>query len=334
MTLRGIFTTDRWGSWLLAGLFLIGGGVGQTASAQSTIIPGSGYRVTDYGDDFEDEKWQFNFNSPKASREQDKDNRFPLGTSINNRVYESGLRGQPDIIKRVPTPPGGLKWSKGALLLQTKDSGIPNYPSGQMRQDDTIINPYSQMGGSVNVSQGPSMVVRVWMPEFKDWERRTGSHFGIRGDVEGMIWKDKEDDDDGHRRPRFFKRGPRRVRDSYWPGYFLEFHQASKPGEKDRAYVICRCDERGQEFMGPEITKTGWWTFGMSWTPDGNTSYFAKPGVDPLTAKDHIRTCRPYNADPLKVSTWFFNSINIDDGRTWSTAFVVDDPQLFYTGSR
>ena len=177
------------------------------------------------------------------------------------------------------------------------------------------------------------MVVRVWMPPFKEWEHRSGSHFGIRSDVEGMVWKEKEDDEDGHRRPRFFRRGPRRVRDSYWPGYFLEFRQATQPGEKDRAFVICRCDEQGNEFMGPEITKTGWWTFGLSWTADGMTHYFAHPGVEPLTARDHIRTVKPYNADPQRVTTWFFNSINIDDGKTWSTAFVVDDPQLFYTHS-
>lgn len=333
INLRKFIVRDRWGSWLLAGAMVLG--AGQSASAQG-IVPGTGYRAQGYGDDFEDTKWEYQFNLPKASRNIDKDSRLPAGQSLNGHVYESSLRGQPDIIRRVPTPKGGLKGSTGALLIQSKATGVPGVPSYQMQQDDLIINPASQLGGSIPIAWGPSLVVRVWMPPFEHWEGRTGSHFGIRADVEGMVWSDKDDDDEerGFFRRRKKHHGPRRKRDSYWPGYFVQFNKATKAGEKDSAVVVVRCDERGQDFVGPTITKTGWWTFGMSWTPDGSTHYYVKQGVENLTAKDHIASNRPYNADPERVTTWFFNSVNMDDGKTWSTAFIVDDPQLFYSSQR
>lgn len=332
MNLRGFFTTERWGTWLLAGLLLTGGGT--TVRAQG-VVPGSGARVADFGDDFEDPKWDYEFNLPKSSRNIDKDARYPAGQSHNGRVYESSLRGQPDIIRRVPTPKGGLRDSKGALLLQSKATGIPGVPSYKMQQDDLIINPASQFGGSLPISYNPSLVVRVWMPPFEQWEPRTGSHFGIRSDVEGMVWTDKDDDEEEGR--SLFRRrkrhGMRRKRDSYWPGYFIQFNKATQPQEKDHAVVVVRCDERGQDFTGPVINETGWWSFGISWTRDGLTHYYVKKGVDAFTVRDHVATTKPYNADAERVTTWFFNNVNMDDGKTWSTPFIIDDPQLFY-GSR
>ena len=46
--------------------------MGNTASAQG-IVPGTGTKVTKVGDDFEDEKWQYVFNNPKASSNIDKE---------------------------------------------------------------------------------------------------------------------------------------------------------------------------------------------------------------------------------------------------------------------
>ena len=47
------------------------------------IVPGTGQRVVKVGDDFEDEKWSYVFNSPKSSDEQDKQQRLPAGRSAN-----------------------------------------------------------------------------------------------------------------------------------------------------------------------------------------------------------------------------------------------------------
>src|SRR5688572_4145605 len=96
------------------------------------IVPGTGTKVTKVGDDFEDAKWKFNFNGHKCSYDIDKQARYPLGVSANNRWFEGPKRGYPDIVKRVPTPPGGLPGSEGALLLQTLHSGVPGYTSGGM----------------------------------------------------------------------------------------------------------------------------------------------------------------------------------------------------------
>ena len=31
-----------------------------------------------------------------------------------------------------------------------------------------------------------------------------------------------------------------------------------------------------------------------------------------------------------KLNTFFFNVVTRDDGRTWSTEWIVDDPALYY----
>src|SRR5690349_39443 len=95
----------------------------QPLSAQ--LVPGTGTKITSVGDDFEDESWHYSYNLPKASSEQDKQDRLPAGFSNTNRWLESTYRGTPDFLKRVETPPGGIPGSKGALAIQTLNSGIP-----------------------------------------------------------------------------------------------------------------------------------------------------------------------------------------------------------------
>ena len=111
----------------------------KTACAES-IVPGTGQKVKGSGDDFEDAKWSFTHNFPKSSFNIDKRSRDPLGVSSNYLWHESGKRGQPDIVKRVATPKGGLPGSKGALLMRTLNSGIPGYRSQGSQQDDLLFN--------------------------------------------------------------------------------------------------------------------------------------------------------------------------------------------------
>src|SRR5204862_2309199 len=130
--------TGRLGSLILAVAALVP--AARHARAERPIVPGTGERVAKVGDNFEDEDWKFIYNFPKSSEEQDGELRLPDGRSKNGRWYEGNKRGCPDIIRRVPTPEGGLPDSKGALLLKTRLSGVPGTISHKMQQDDLVVN--------------------------------------------------------------------------------------------------------------------------------------------------------------------------------------------------
>ena len=61
--------------------------------AAQVFVPGSGKRVAEVGDDFEDPKWNYIANLPKSSMENDHQARLPGGISANGRWYEPELRG-------------------------------------------------------------------------------------------------------------------------------------------------------------------------------------------------------------------------------------------------
>src|SRR5258707_1669454 len=103
-------------------LTLLPAGIRQAAA--QVFVPGSGKRVAEVGDDFEDPKWTYNANLPKSSQENDHQNRLPGGVSANGRWYEPEMRGAPDLIKRVETPPDGIPGSSGAMSMRTLFSGI------------------------------------------------------------------------------------------------------------------------------------------------------------------------------------------------------------------
>jgi len=286
------------------------------------VVPGTGTRVA--FDDFEDATFSYEPNLPKASSNLDNQERQPGGTSNNGRWYESALRGQPDVIKRVPTPPGGLAGSKGAMSMRTLDSGVPYFHSYKFQQDDLIMNASMTTGGYLPVSRTPSVVCRVYLPPFEQWEKRTGASFGLRADVIGTFHKD------GGGGGFFFRRGPRISVESFWPGFFIQFNSKSDgQNQKDSATILVRADEYGQDITAMQITQTGWWTFGMTFTPDGMVHYYAKPGVGRLTPADRLVSKIPYGTRVENFNTIFFNIVNMDDGRTWSTEWIVDDPEIY-----
>ena len=139
--------------------------------AQAQVVPGTGTKLQQVGDDFEDEKWQWIPNGNKSSKEQDEQIRTPTGYSNNNRWFESPKRGMPDHIVRVETPAGGLPGSKGALKIQTLNSGVPGRNSNQMEQDDLVMACSSRIG-AIAASRNPSCTCRVYLPEFDKWENR------------------------------------------------------------------------------------------------------------------------------------------------------------------
>ena len=292
--------------------------------AQAQVVPGTGQQIVEVFDDFEDPTWAFTLNLPKASSNMDKTERHPSGFS-NNRLYlESLYRGTPDFVHRVETPAGGIPGSTGALAMQTLNSGIPGQRTFTFQQDDLIAGVQQKLGYMLPVSWTPSYVCRVYIPPFDKWEQRHGSHFGFRADCTTTIDKPTT-------AGRFFKSmKPAKKLEQYWPGFFIQLNLKQKSGEKeDSAILLIRSDPLGHEVPGPKITHEGWWTLGMSFTPDGRVHYYAHEGVANLTAKDHLYSGFPYGYRCEQTSTFFFNIVNQDDGKSWSTRWIVDDPKVF-----
>ncbi len=311
-------------NWITALAFVACGYVSlaPSAEAQRPVVPGTGTLLTGVADDFEDPSWKYIPNDPKSTEENDENQRTPTGKSSNGRWYEGIKRGHPDVVKRVPTPEGGLPGSEGALMLQSKFTGIPGRPSGEMQQDDFVANVQYRMKRRVDVAEVPSVTTRVYLPPVAEWEHRNGPHFGFRLALETTALVEK----DG----LFGFKKREMDNEVYWPGMFIEFKsKAITKDEHDYASIRIRGNARGGDFAGPQITTTGWWTLGMSVTPDGMVHYYASPGIDDLTEEDYITSQYPYGYQAERFRTFFYNICSADDGRRWSTAFIVDDPQVF-----
>jgi hypothetical protein len=292
------------------------------APAFGQLVPGTGVKLTNVGDDFEEEDWEYTFNLPKSSKNINEYAGGAGGRSKNGRWYEGVKRGQPDVVKRVPTPANGPVGSKGAMMLRSLQTGVPGRPSYVVQQDDFIADVNYRLGGSIPISRSPSVVVRVFMPPIAEWENRTGPTFAFRIALDTTAKKSKG--------AGFFARTTTEP-ETYWPGFFVELEsETDRNRTQDGAYLRVRSNNRGGDYRGPAIRQTGWWTMGLSCTPDGRVHYYAKPGLEDLTAEDHIASEYPYGFRAEKFKTFFFNVCNADDGQTWSTAWVVDNCEVFH----
>jgi hypothetical protein len=291
--------------------------IGPNRLHAQTFVPGTGQRLTQVGDDFEDPKWNYIANEPKSSEENDGQERLPAGRSANGRWAEGLKRGQPDIVKRVPTPPGGIEGSEGSMLMRSLYTGVPGVFSGQTHQDDFICLVDGRIGGPISVSRSPSFICHVYLPPFDKWERRDGNSFCFR--TASRAWTMK---------PRkggwFSSGGMDRVLDEFWPGMLIYFHPGDGKTTKDYASLNIRASGNGNDFRALDIKEPGWWTLGLSFSPDGQVHYYAHAGVEPLTEKDHLSSQVPYGMSAVEVSTFFFDVLNGDNGQ-WSTPWIVDD---------
>ncbi len=314
-------------TWILLASMTVGGGATRGFCQSGAMVPGTGTELTQVGDDFEQADWAYIPNNPKSTEDINERQNTPVGKSKNGRWFEGIKRGHPDIVRRVETPPGGLPGSRGALLLQSLYTGIPNRPSYKMHQEDFIGNVQYRLGGPIPISQAPSMTTRVYLPPIDEWERRSGPHFAFRAAVETTKTTKKQ---------RFLFSSSERENEVYWPGLFIVLeskHQTRR--EHDYAYFRVRANRNGGDFKGPQITTTGWWTLGMSFTPDGKIHYYAKPGVEDLTREDYITSQFPYGYRCERFRSFFYNVVNGDDGKHWTTPWIVDDPKVFVrNGSR
>lgn len=290
----------------------------QAASPAHIPVPGAGQKIARIGDDFEDPKWEYIPNGTKSSYNLDKKIRVPGGIARNDLWFEAALRGQPDVVKRVTTPEGGIPGSEGSLMLATLNPGIPGHHSPEAQQDDIIHNVKGRLGGALPVFQTPSITTRVYIPAMEKWERRNGSSFGFRAGLRATHTKvDKETKVS--------------EREEYWPGFFIQhnFKQDQYGGVHAKSILVIRSDLYGRDIEGPEVDASSWWTLGMSFTSDGQVHYFAKAGIDDLTAEDYLASHFPYKYRAYALETLFYNVITADNGRTWSTPWIVDDPAFF-----
>lgn len=285
------------------------------------LVPGTGTMAKGATDDFEDEKWSWNYNHPKSSEEQDKRMRGPMGRSVNRQWFEGPKRGTPDVVKRIKLPSPGLEGSEHGMLIASLHAGIPGKVTYQMQQDDLIFAASRSIGRGISVADSPSIVTRVYLPPFEQWERRNGPTFGFRAGCYTHAIITGEDHPD---RGRFGL-------EEYWPGMFICFEPANpKKKTQDSAYIRVRGGRNGGEIRGPQMDTVGWWTLGLSFSPDGMVHYFASPGVDDLTMEDHITSQFPYGYRTETLKTFFYNVCAKDDGKTWSTPWVVDDPKIYF----
>lgn len=285
------------------------------------LVPGTGSLAKGVTDDFEDENWKWYYNHPKSSEEQDERMRSPLGRSANRVWFEGPKRGTPDTVQRVALPAPGLEGSEHGLLIATLRGGVPGYVSGKMMQDDLIFDMKRLLRGGMNVSNSPSVVVRVYMPPFDQWENRSGPSFGFRTGCYTHTIITGEDHPN---------RGEYGL-EEYWPGMFICFENGDEQRyEEDGAYIRIRSGRNGGELMGKRIDELGWWTLGIAFSPDGVVHYFASPGVDDLTEEDHITSQYPYGYRTETFKTFFFNVCSQDNGKTWSTPWVIDDPKVYF----
>lgn len=287
--------------------------VTRSASAQSKsepVVPGTGIRIARTGDDFEAEDWVYHPQHPKSSWNIDENIRVPGGISKNLLWTEAAKRGQPDNIRRVPTPPGGLEGSTGSMLLQSLQSGIPGRPSGQQHQDDLLHNVQGRVGRTIPVSWSPNCVCRVFVAPTTHWEQRNGPTFGYRLGLVGF--------------------GNGSSNEEYWPGIFVHMERGQKDGQRTHAVRLwVRADQLGRDMPSLTFEPETWFTMGMSCTPDGRCHFYAKKGLEDLTAADNIGSYWCYNYRAHSFQTFFYDVINQDDGRSVGTPWIIDDAMLY-----
>ena len=143
----------------------------ESVNAQA-VVPGTGRQLTQVGDDFEDESWSYDPRLPKVynNKEETLSRNEPGGVSSNRRFYEGMKRGQPDLVRRIPTPEGGLPGSQGALLIRSLHTGGPR-PTGQQQQEDLIGDVAGLVGklGVVGPQKRPGKPLRLpWVPRSAD----------------------------------------------------------------------------------------------------------------------------------------------------------------------
>src|SRR5262249_48590283 len=152
----------------------------------------------------------------------------------------------------------------------------------------------------ISVSRSPSVVVRVYLPPWEHWERRYGNSFCFRAACQAYMSEMKPTG-------WFGSKSKQTVFDTYWPGMLIGFTPGDGAKKPDSAFLSVRAGTNGGDMRMFDIKEPGWWTLGMSFTPDGQIHYYAHAGVKNLTEKDRIASEYPYDAHCVQMSTFFFD---------------------------
>jgi hypothetical protein len=164
------------------------------------------------------------------------------------------------------------------------------------------------------------VVTHVYVPKWPKWERREGNSFCFRAACDAYTTKVVSHG--------WFGSSSATVLDEYWPGLMFYFHPGDGDKTKDYCTLRVRAAQNGGDYNAVDIKEPGWWTLGMSFTPDGQVHYFAHAGVAPLSVQDHIATENPYGMRCEHLKCFFYDVLNGDNGN-WSTPWVVDDSYVY-----
>ena len=220
-------------------------------------------------------------------------------------------RGTPDVVKRVATPPGGIEGSTGALLFATKYSGIPGTISNEQQQDDLLMMFDRRLGRSISMSLAAELHgarLPAAVRTVGEAQRPVVRHAG--------------------RLPR--PQAGRQHRKPIGPACSCcSATQTARASRKTSPSSRSAPARAATTSAASRSYEPGWWTLGMSFSPDGQIHYYASHGVDDLTADDYLdvavsRTASAACRSTTSSSTWPTGTT----AASWSTQWVIDDPKI------
>ena len=191
------------------------------AQFQYHAVPGRGQKATEVGDDFEEAEWTYIDNVPKSSTNLDRDDRLPAGISKNQRVYESTYRGQPDVIKQVPTSSRRTAGKQTCRCRCVRKCGRPRPsqpPDAAGRSaGQPVVDPGTGSGFQVAEHRGSRVP-----PPIRAVGKTDRTTFGFRAELEGGSMKMVSS-------KGWFSKGQKlkHKHEAYWPGFFIQFNSKS-----------------------------------------------------------------------------------------------------------
>lgn len=260
-------------------------------------------RLADLCDDFEDIKWNYNYQNHMSS----------------NKLWRSGSGfGEPELLARVPTPDGGINGSAGALEIRTNNIELfDNGSSPGHRSMEKLLTAEYKKNSEHRITRAnrPVFIVRVWLPPFNLWIKENSKedyyNFGFRHEA-------------------FPKNG-----DKYYPSLWLHYDNSlSQPWFRCRIFPIGTKKPLVDIAIVP-IRQPYWWTLAVAFDEDGIDHYYARPGVGIPTEKDEIfnatqfRTRYGIATPSMDYVLYSFFHLGYPEAGNASPPFVIDDYELW-----
>lgn len=258
-------------------------------------VLGRAVRLDILCDDFEDRDWHYNYQDHTCYR----------------GFWGPADRGEPEFIRRVVTPSGGLKESSGALEIRTDNSGKDNNPG----QDDLKTQGFStRLGRDLARADQPLFVVRVWLPPFSEWPEGKGlGVFGFRQAAQLTENRTSE----------------------YYPSIWFCYDKQIGPSP----YFFFRLGNgRALDVRGDAISQPGWWTLAIAFDTKGIGHYYARPGIKtPTEANKMFDTTRFRTVDGIdnrRMAFCGYSFFSLGSKQGASTRFVIDDYEVWAVKGR